>query len=58
MPINIFELAGYVPNLFEYEPFNKFASIDTILLEEPENNCNNSIFHEEPETLKPLIEYY
>jgi hypothetical protein len=31
MTINIFDLAGYTPNLFEYEPFNILGSIDTIL---------------------------
>ena len=54
----MFNLAGYIPNLFEQEPFNIFCSIDTILSEKPEDNWNNPIFHAEPETPKPCVEYY
>jgi hypothetical protein len=58
MPINIFDLAGYTTNLFEYEPLNIFGSINTILLEQSENDWNNPIFHAEPEVPKPWVEYY
>ena len=46
MQLNIFDLPGYTPNLFEYKRLNIFGSIDTILLEKPENDWNNSVFHE------------
>jgi len=58
MTINIFDLASYTPNLFEYEPFNIFGSIDTILSKELENYWNDPIIHAEPETPKPWVEYY
>jgi len=58
MPINVFDLAGYTPNLFEFEPLNIFNSIDTILSEIPDNHWNNQIFHVELETPKPWVEYY
>jgi len=58
MPINVFDLAGYTPNLFETEPLNIFGSINTILSEVPYNDWNNPIFHAEPETPKPWVEYY
>jgi len=58
MPINIFNLAGYTPNLFDYEPLQIFGSIDTILSEKSGNDCDNPIFHAEPETHKPWVEYY
>jgi len=58
MPINVFDLAGYTPNLFEYEPLNIYGSIDTILSEKPENDWDNSIFHAEAETPKPWVEYF
>jgi hypothetical protein len=58
MPINVFDLAGYIPIPFEYEPLNIFGSIDTILSEKPENDWNNPIFHVEPETPKPWVEYF
>jgi hypothetical protein len=56
--INIFDLAGYTPNIFESEPLNIYSSINTILFEKPENDCNNPIFHAEPEVPKPSVEYY
>jgi len=56
--INIFDFAGYTPNLFEYEPLNIFGLIFAILSEEPENDWNNPIFHAEPKTPKPWVEYY
>jgi len=58
MPVNIFDLAGYTPDLFEYEPLNIFASIGSILSEQSENDSNNPIFHEKPKTPKPWVEYY
>jgi hypothetical protein len=57
MTIDVFALAGYTPNLFEHEPLNIFGSIDTILSEQFENDWNNPIFHAEPETPKPWVEY-
>jgi hypothetical protein len=45
MPIKVFDLPGYTPNLFEYEPLNIFRLINTILSEKLENDCNNPIFH-------------
>jgi len=58
MLINIFHLAGYILNLFEYKPINLFASIDSLLSEKLEDNWNNPIFHAERETPKPWVEYY
>ena len=58
MPINVFNLAGYKPNLFEYEPLQVFCSIDSNLYENEENDCINPIFHTEPESPKPWVEYY
>jgi len=58
MPINVFDLAGYIPNRFEYKPLNIFGSIDTILSEETANDWNNPIFHDEPDAPKPWVEYY
>jgi len=58
MTINVFDLAGYTTDLFEYEPLNIYGSIDTIISEKPENDWNNPIFHAEPETPKPWVEYY
>jgi hypothetical protein len=58
MTINVFDLAGYTLSLFEHEPLNILGSINTILSEEPENDCDNPIFLQEPETPKPWIEYY
>jgi hypothetical protein len=58
MLINIFDLAGYTPNLFEHESFYIFGSIDTILSEKSEDDWKNPIFHAEPETPKRWIEYY
>jgi len=46
MLINVFDLAGYRPQLFEYDPLDIFGSIDMILSEKVENNSNNPIFHE------------
>jgi hypothetical protein len=58
MPINVFDFAGYPSNLFEREPLDIFGSIHTILFEKPEDDWNNPIFHAEPETHKPWVEYY
>jgi len=58
MPINVFELAGYTPNLFKYEPLNIFGSIDTILTEKSEDDLNNPIFHAVPEIPIPWVEDY
>jgi len=58
MPVNIFDLAGYMPEIFKYEPLNIFGSLDSILSEQPENYWNNPILHVEPETPKPWVEYY
>jgi hypothetical protein len=58
MTINIFHLAGYTPDLFEFEQFNIFGSTDTILSEQPEEDWNNPIFHAEPKIPKPWVEYY
>jgi len=58
MTINIFDLARYTPNLFEHAPLNIFGSIDSVLSEKPENDWNNPVFHKEPETPKPWVEYY
>jgi hypothetical protein len=58
MRINVFDLAGYTSNLFEHEPLNLFGSIDTILSKKPENDGNNPILYEKPETPKPWVEYY
>jgi hypothetical protein len=51
-------MVGYTLSLFEYEPLNLFGSMNTLLSEEPENDWNNPIFRQEPETPKPWIEYY
>jgi hypothetical protein len=56
MPINIFELAGYIPSLFEYKPHNLYGSIESILSEESDSDWNILLFHTEPETRKPSIE--
>jgi len=58
MRINVFDLAGYTPNIFEHKPVNIFGSIDSVLKEKSENDWNNPIFHAEPETAKPWVEYY
>jgi len=58
MPINVFELTGYTPNLFQYELLNIVESIDTILSEKIEDDWDNPIFYAEPETPKPWVEYY
>jgi hypothetical protein len=44
--INIFDLAGYTPDLFKTESCNIFSSIYSILLESSENDWNNPIFHD------------
>jgi len=54
----VFDLAGYTPSLFEFEPPNIFNSMDTVLSEKPENDWNIPIFHTEPETPKRWVEYY
>jgi len=54
----VLHLAGYTPNLFEYEPLKIFGSIDSILSEKLENDWNNLIFHAEPETPTPWVEYF
>jgi enolase len=56
--INVFDLARYTLNLFEHEALNICGSIDSILSEKFENDWNNPIFHAEPETPKPWVEYY
>jgi len=56
--INIFDLARYTRNLFEHEPLNIFGSIEPNLFEKPENDWSNPIFHPEPVTSKPWVEYY
>jgi len=56
--INIFDFAGYTPDLFEHEPLNIFGSIDTVLFEKLDNNWNDPIFHQDPKTPKPWVEYY
>jgi len=58
MTINIFDLAGYTSNLFEYEPLNIFRSIYSVLFEKSENDWNNPILHKQPETPKPWVEYH
>jgi hypothetical protein len=58
IPINFFDLAGYIPNLFEHEPLNVYGSFDTVIFGDSENDCNNPIFHAEPEIPKPWVEYY
>jgi len=58
MKINIFDLAGYTPNLFEYEPLNILNLINTILLGVPDKDWSNPICHEEPETPNLWVEYY
>jgi hypothetical protein len=58
MPINLFDLARYTPNLFERKPLNIFGSINSILFEKPVDDWYNLIFHAEPETPKPWVEYY
>jgi hypothetical protein len=58
MPINVLDLAGYTPDLFEHEPINIFGSIDPILSETSENDWNNPIFHPGPKVPKPWVEYY
>jgi len=56
--INIFHLAGYIPNSFECQYLNIFEFIDIILFEHSEINWNHPIFHNGPETLTPWIKYY
>jgi len=56
--INVFHLAGYSPNLIEHEPLDIFGSIDSISSEKPEDDWDNPIFHSEPETPKPWVEFY
>jgi hypothetical protein len=58
MPVNVFDLAGYTLEMFEYEQLNIFGLIDSILLEKPENDWDNHSIHAEPETPKPWVEYY
>ena len=58
MPKNVFDLACYTPDLFEYKPLNIYGSIDTDLLEESEDDWKNAIFLAEPETHKPWVGYY
>jgi len=58
MTVNIFDLAGYMPNLFQYQSLNIFSSLETILSEVPDKDWNNSIFHTDPEAPKPWVEYY
>jgi len=58
MPINVFDLSRYTPDLFEYEPLNIFGSMDTISSENPEDDWDNTIFHAEPGTPKSWVEYF
>lgn len=58
MRINIFDLTGHTPNLFQYERLNIISFINTILSKGPDNDSINPIFHEEPEIPKPQVEYY
>jgi hypothetical protein len=58
MPITVFNLAGYIPNLFEYEPLNVYGSIDMIISEKMEIDWNNLIFHAAPVTPEFWVEYY
>jgi len=58
MPINVFDLAGYTPNLFGYEPVDISYSTDTIFSEEFENDWDIPIFHAKPEVPQPWVEYY
>ena len=58
LPINVFDLAGYIPNLFEHEPLHIFSVIDIILSEKQENDWNNPMFYADPHTAKPWVEYY
>jgi hypothetical protein len=57
MSINIFYLAGYTPNVFQYESLNKFESIDIVLSEESEKDWDNPLFHRKSEMPKPWVEY-
>jgi len=54
--MNIFDLAGYMPNLFEFEPLARFGSIGEVISKVPDNDWNDALFHKEPETPKPLVE--
>jgi len=56
MPINIFELAGYTPYIFEYEPQNIFGSTNLICWGKPEKDSNNPIFHAEADSPEPCVE--
>jgi hypothetical protein len=56
--INVFDLAGYTPNLFEYEPCQMFGSIDSIISEKSDNDWEDPIIHVEPKAPNPWIEYY
>jgi hypothetical protein len=58
MPITLFDLADYTSDLFEYEPHKNFGFLNMTLSEKPENNWNNRIFHEDPDTPRPWVEYY
>jgi len=58
MPINICELAGYTPYIFEYEPQNIFGRMDFIRRGKPEKNLNNPIVNVESESPEPWVEYY
>lgn len=56
MPVNIFELGGYTPKLFEHEPINIFISINSRLTEKPEDDWYIPVVHAEHETSKPWVE--
>jgi hypothetical protein len=57
MTINLFKLAGYTPNLFEYEPLNICGVTDTILAEKSEDDWNSPIFRAKLEIPKLCVEY-
>jgi hypothetical protein len=48
--INIFDLAGYTPDIFEYTPINIIDLIDNILPDILKIVWNNPIFYEQLET--------
>jgi hypothetical protein len=58
MAVNVINLAGYTPNLFQYELLDIFVSIVIILSAKREHDSNNPIFHPEPETPTTGVECY
>jgi len=53
MAICIFEVAGYTPDRFEFEPLKIFALIYIIFLEISGNDWNNPILNEECDSPQP-----